>query len=298
MPRYRIVVAAFVLFSMSSMLRAQEEMLPILPPQGPYPENWSEEAEAMPVDESPAELHEVPMSGAEQYPYEMPTDDPMMEDTDEWPSLWPKPRWFGLRHSSTHGRHAGRGQPFTGTSWRNRPFYIGGEIGPMWFTQSLDDNVSTDIDTFGGFFLGWDTDHYWGNELHFDWSTPEFKNSEAPDTDRTDSLFTWNYSLFYYPWGDSKIRPYWRAGIGHTHFDYPLDDGSRHDEWMWTFPLGLGVKYPIRRWLAARAEMADFISLDSDHPTQHNVALTFGLEWRFGAHPPSYWPWNPGRHIW
>ena len=26
--------------------------------------------------------------------------------------------------------------------------------------------------------------------------------------------------------------------------------------------------------------------------------VTFGLEWRFGVHPRSYWPWNPSRHIW
>ena len=32
--------------------------------------------------------------------------------------------------------------------------------------------------------------------------------------------------------------------------------------------------------------------------TQHDLTLTFGLEWRFGAHPRSYWPWNPSRHIW
>jgi hypothetical protein len=67
---------------------------------------------------------------------------------------------------------------------------------------------------------------------------------------------------------------------------------------MLTFPLGLGVKYPIRRWLIARSDLTDYISLNEDFPVLHNVALSFGLEWRFGAHPPSYWPWNPSRHIW
>jgi hypothetical protein len=67
---------------------------------------------------------------------------------------------------------------------------------------------------------------------------------------------------------------------------------------MWTFPLGIGVKYPFRRWLAGRVELTDFISLDNNHPTQHNLALTLGLECRFGAHPPSYWPWHPYRTVW
>jgi hypothetical protein len=168
----------------------------------------------------------------------------------------------------------------------------------MWFSQSLDDHVSTDIDVFGGVFAGWDFDHFWGNELHLDWATPELKNSVAQDADRTDSSFTWNYSLLYYPWGDARLRPFWRAGFGASHFDYPMDNGRRYDESMWTFPLGLGMKYPMRRWLAARMDLTDYISIDNNHPTQHNVALSFGLEWRFGAHPHSYWPWNPSRTIW
>lgn len=103
----------------------------------------------------------------------------------------------------------------------------------------------------------------------------------------------------YYPWGDSAIRPYWRWGIGSTHIDFPRDDGSRHDEWLLTFPIGIGVKYPIRRWLALRADLTDQLSFgDSDVRTQNNLTLTCGLEWRFGVHPRSYWPWHPSRYIW
>jgi hypothetical protein len=284
--------------SMTAMLRAQGDMRQNDLPSGPsHLETWPDDAGIGPQEEWSNELQELPTHADGQPVYGVPAGIP----DDEFHTLpWfcPKPRWIGLRHSSTHGRNTGRGQPLTGTSWLNRPYFFGAQIGPMWFTQSLDENVSTDIDTFGGIFAGWDTDHYWGSELHFDWSTPELRNSQAPDANRTDSSFTWSYNCMYYPWGDAKVRPYWRAGIGNTHFDWPQDDGTRDDEWMWTFPLGVGVKYPIQRWLAARAELADYISLDNGHPTQHNVALTFGLEWRFGAHPPSYWPWNPSRHIW
>ncbi|MCI0335405.1 MAG: porin family protein [Planctomycetes bacterium] len=297
--RLRIIAAVTMLLSVYAVLRAEDE-LPISETPADassYPETWSTDWQTVPGSELP-----VPSPGAPPQ-HSQPSSDELAADSaydtdDELSIFWPKPKWFGLRHSTTHGRHVGRGSPLGGTSWRNRPFYVGGEIGTMWLTQSIDENVSRDVDTFGGVFAGWDWDHYWGGELHFDWSTPELKNSEAPDADRTDSLFTWNYNFLYYPWGDAKFRPYWRAGIGNTHFDFPLDDGSRHDEWMWTFPLGIGVKYPVRRWLAARAELADHLTFDDDYPTQHNVTLTFGLEWRFGAHPPSYWPWNPSRHIW
>jgi hypothetical protein len=206
---------------------------------------------------------------------------------------------LGLRHSRTHGRHVGRGGPLVGTSWLNRPYYAGIELGSIWLTRPVHEEVTTDVDALGGIFLGLDRDPYWGAELRFNWATPELINHDAPNADRTDSLFEWSYSLMYYPWGDAQWRPYWRAGIGDTRYDFPLEDGSRYDQWMLTFPLGVGVKYPVRRWLAARAELTDHIGVGHYRiNAQHNVTLTFGLEWRFGAHPRSYWPWNPHRHIW
>jgi hypothetical protein len=207
--------------------------------------------------------------------------------------------WLGLRHSYTHGRNVGLGGPFVGTSWLNRPYYVGIDLGPLWMTRSVADSVSNDIDVFGGIFIGCDWDHYWGNELAFHWATPELINSNAPDAQHSDSLFLWSYNLMYYPWGDAAIRPYWRWGIGNTHINLPLDDGSGRDEWLLTFPIGVGMKCPIRPWLAARAELTDQLAFgDSNVHTQHNLTLTFGLEWRFGAHPRSYWPWHPSRHIW
>jgi hypothetical protein len=260
------------------------------------PETWPSESQPLPENDR---------SSDEFVPDEAIVDneEPMLDvhaEYEEQPmSFWPKPRWFGLRHSSTHGRSIGHGNPRVSTSWMNRPFYIGGELGTLWLNDPIDENISRDIDAFGGVFLGCDFDHYWGFELRFDWATPELKNSEEPDADRSDSLFTWNYGFLYYPWGDSTIRPYWRAGIGNARFDFPLDDGSRHDEWLLTVPFGVGVKYPMRRWLAARAELCDHWTIGNEYyDTQHNLALTFGLEWHFGAHPRSYWPWNPRRHIW
>lgn len=265
---------------------------------------------------SPANEHIVPEGFAVAHEGGSPADffgspdGPHVQDEYgnwEWSpkSLWPPTyclhcfRWFGLRHSHTHGRHVGLGAPFVATSWLNRPYYIGAELGTLWVMRSQDDHVSRDTDIIGGVFLGWDWDHFWGSELRFNWATPELINSEMPDADRTDSLFTWSANFLYYPWGDSKFRPYWRWGLGSTRFDFPTDDGTRRDEWLLTMPIGIGMKYPIRRWLTARTEFTDQFSLGSDGlPTQHNLTLTLGLECHFGAHPKSYWPWNPSRHIW
>jgi hypothetical protein len=185
------------------------------------------------------------------------------------------------------------------TSWLNRPWYAGAEIGPLWIMRRVEDSVSRDNDVFGGVYLGCDWDFYWGSELRFDWATPELINSEATDADRADALFAWSYNLMYYPWGDSTFRPYWRWGIGGTHFDFPTDDGFRRDQTLLTFPLGVGLKYPVRRWLAVRAEFTDNLSIGgSGLPTMNNLTLTLGAECRYGVHPRSYWPWNPSRHIW
>lgn len=204
-----------------------------------------------------------------------------------------------LRQGETHGRNVGVGYPLVGTSWLNRPYYVGGELGTIWITRAQEDSVTRDVDTFGGIFFGWDWDYYWGTEMRFSRATPELVNAQALDAERNDVLGMWNINALYYPWGDAKLRPYWRAGLGVTHFDFPLDDGTRADAGLFTIPLGLGFKCPIRPWLAARAEVTDYFSMGRHGlPTQNNPTLTFGLEFRFGIHPKSYWPWYPSRHQW
>jgi hypothetical protein len=214
-------------------------------------------------------------------------------------SYFSKLKWLGLRHSSIDGRNAGMGVPLTGTSWLNRPYYLGGNIGTVWLTRPINNDLTTDIDTFGGVFAGCDWDYYWGTELAVNRATPEIINEKARNAKRGDRLMEETVSLMYYPWGDSLFRPYWRLGIGATEIDYPFDADHRRDETLWTFPIGIGLKYPLRRFLAARAEFTDQLAVGNDGvSTQHDLTLTFGLEWRFGAHQRSYWPWNPSRHIW
>jgi hypothetical protein len=218
-----------------------------------------------------------------------------------WPSHWfpPLVTRLGLRHSSSDGRNVGLGGPLVSTSWLNRPCYTGAQIGQIWIMRSVEDSVSRDTDVFGGFYFGHDWDFYWGSEIRFDWATPELINGDAPSADRADSLFAWSLNLMYYPLGDSTFRPYWRFGVGTTHFDFPTDDGLRRDHTLATFPIGVGLKYPIERWLAVRAEFADNLSIgDAGLPTMNNLTLTLALEWHYGVRPRSYWPWNPSRHIW
>ena len=251
---------------------------------------------AVPLPESqPPDAHPFAQPPKE-YDTAPPDDAGPMPESD---SYFSKLKWLGLRHSSVNGRNAGMGIPLTGTSWLNRPYYLGGDIGTVWLTRPINNDLTTDIDMFGGVFAGCDWDYYWGTELAVHRATPEIINETARDAKRGDALMEETVSLMYYPWGDSLFRPYWRLGIGATEIDYPTDQGHRRDEALWTFPIGIGLKYPVRRFLAARAEFTDQLALGNDGvATQHDLTLTFGLEWRFGAHPRSYWPWNPSRHIW
>jgi hypothetical protein len=229
-----------------------------------------------------------------------PADIPLGPAGDRWREVEVQEpvTFLGLRHSSTHGRNVGRGRPLVGTSWLNRPYFVGVSLGPMWFTQRVDDSVGRDVDTFGDIFIGFDWDHFWGSELQVGRATPELINTECPLSGRSDRISFWSYSHLYYPWGDSLLRPYMRVGIGTTEVSFPRDSGRIWNEYLLTFPLGVGVKYPLRRWLAARMEVTDYLALGEHHVGhQNNVALVFSLEWRFGVHPKSYWPWNPSRHI-
>jgi hypothetical protein len=281
--RCLLIVVIFALFGAVPLCARAET--PAVHESGPLePETWPADFQPLPETAlSDTELlpsYEGGPPGEDQIIVESDDSDPVLDlHTEcEEPSfnLWPSPRWLGLRHSSTHGRHVDKGHPFTGTSWRNRPYYIGGDVGMLWMTTEIDDDITRDTDLFGGIFAGYDWDHYWGAELSIHRATPELINREARDADRGDRLMIWSASMLYYPWGDAMIRPYWRCGLGVTELDFPNEDGER-----------------------GRVELTDHFGFGtSDVETQHNVSLTFGLECRYGAHPRSYWPWNPDRHIW
>lgn len=192
----------------------------------------------------------------------------------------------------------GRGHPLEGTSWLNRPYYVSLAAGGLYMPRAVATNVRRDTDVLTSLAIGWDWDFYWGLEWRLALATPELKNIKAPSADRNDRLMITDLSLMYYPWGDSQVRPYWRIGVGWTEIDYPNSDGDRTQASPLTMPFGLGIKWMVKRWMAARVELIDNYSFgDSAAAAQHNMSLTIGLECHWGARSRSYWPWHPGRHI-
>ena len=220
----------------------------------------------------------------------------------ELPECHPS-HWFydlGFRHSSTHGRNVGRGIPLTHSSWRNRPYHVDWFVGGLLNSSLMRNQVRQNNSSFAGLRAGWDFDHYWGAEWRFGWSNPEiqYANSQEYRNESSD-LFLTDLDLTYYPWGDSKIRPYVLLGLGFTRVNFQDEYDIHHGSSLLTMPYGVGLQFPMWPWLTWRLEILDNLAFGADQiETLANVSFTLGMELRLGARPASYWPWRSSRYIW
>jgi len=187
--------------------------------------------------------------------------------------------------------------PLAYSSWLNRPYHVDWFAGPL-----LGDDqtavASQKNAVIGGIRAGWDFDYYWGIEGRLGWADPNI-SSEFSSVDVNGSYVAGDVDLLYYPWGDTKVRPFFQLGLGVAEIGAIGENGVYRDVNLLTMPFGLGVQFPQTRWLAWRLEIVDNLGFGADDvDTMHNVAFTAGMEWRFGARPNSYWPWRSSRTIW
>jgi len=197
-----------------------------------------------------------------------------------------------------HDRNIGQGEPLVGTSWLNRPLHAGWFAGLLVGDQLIDGRLGQEAGFFGGYRFGWDWDHYWGVETRAGGAALTL-NGSAGLGHRTSDVLVWDVSAMYYPWGDSRWRPYFSAGLGVASFDFHDEFDDRHNESTLGTPLAMGLKYRWHEWLVLRMDLVDNIAFGrAGLETMHNVSFTTGVEVRFGGVRQSYWPWNPNRHIW
>jgi hypothetical protein len=105
--------------------------------------------------------------------------------------------------------------------------------------------------------------------------------------------------VLYYPWGDTRLRPYLSAGIGTAHFDFVDQNRQAFQPGLIGLPVGGGIKFRARPWCVVRLDVQDNIAFGRGAvDTMHNVALTIGVDYRFGGNRLSYWPWEPGTPGW
>jgi hypothetical protein len=185
-----------------------------------------------------------------------------------------------------------------GTSWLNRPYHADWFLGPLLSDGPVSGRVTQSNELFGGLRAGWDFDYYWGIEWRFGWSDPDLTLTTS-DAIASGTYFVSDVDFIYYPWGDTKVRPYVQWGLGVTQIGSLREDGSFQEATLLSMPMGVGVQFPQTHWLAWRLEVIDNLAFGGDGlDTMNNFAFTAGMELRLGARPNSYWPWRSSRTIW
>ena len=210
---------------------------------------------------------------------------------------WDQQSWF---HSADRdGRHLGFGEPLTGTSWCNRPWHAGWMFGTLFGDHLTSGETHQGNDIVGGYRLGWDFDHYWGTEARFAFSNVDLFDVADPSAVRNVDNQYVDINLLYYPWGDSRWRPFASAGLGWAQFEFTPVDGQTIDKALFTLPIALGVKYFFQNWMALRLTASDTWAFGQGQlNTMHNVMLTADVEVHFGGRRPSYFPYSGSLAPW
>jgi hypothetical protein len=221
------------------------------------------------------------------YPEECFDDGPRWRSLS-WLSLWPR--------LSDDGRHRGLGDPLEGTSWLNRPYYLGVFTGGAFGATLIEQQIDQRGGLLNGCRLGIDMSHYWGVETRLSFSRSDILYPQTGGVSTVDDMFL-DASLLYYPLGDAHWRPYLSAGLGLARFDYTDTQGELTADTLAHLPLGLGVKYYLKNWMSLRFDFHDNIAIGArDFSTMNNISLTGGMEFRFGGRRKSYYPFDPGIH--
>jgi hypothetical protein len=200
-------------------------------------------------------------------------------------------------------------------NWSASPISVGAFAGAMNGGPLIGDWVGTTTGFDGGWRVGWDVTPSWGTEMRFAFASlalyDSYRADQAlialdnanglaandPQRQRFDSrnaeMFQWDVDILYYPWRETRLRPYILAGIGLTDVNFTDRLGQSYHTTCLSLPLGIGLKYLCDDNLALRLDLLDDIAMSNQHlQTQNNLSLTAGLELRFGGSRKIYWPFD------
>lgn len=183
-------------------------------------------------------------------------------------------------------------QPLQGTSWLNRPYYASAFSG-TWLGDSLiSGQVNQETGFFSGVRVGTDLSHDWGGELRFSlfYINTTFSDGSRGSESRN---LVGDANLLYYPWGDSRWRPYGSIGLGFAGVHFSDQNGATVDHTGLQLPVGLGVKYLWRNWLAWRLDIKDNITFSGNGvKTTDSWSFVGGVEVHWGSQSSlRYAPW-------
>lgn len=225
-------------------------------------------------------------------------DDPAPWEPQLVHPLFAEP-WFSHGDPNDPQRHIGIGQPLIGTSWRNRPLYFGTFVGGVMLDDIVPNRIYQNDTALVGVRLGYDFDHFWGLEARYAFARPDLADgSGTPFFPAGRDYFT-DVSLVYYPFGDTRWRPYLVAGLGFQAFRFNNQAGQRISELTLEAPVGAGIKYFYGPWFTLRFDFVDNLSFGNNRISgMNNLALMAGAEFRFGGNHPSYFPWHGNTTYW
>lgn len=214
------------------------------------------------------------------------------------------------------GRSAPPESPEFWRSWLEEPISGGMAVGYFQGTALIDDWVQEKAGLVGTGRLGWDFAPNLGVETRLSFGSLELSDSFAAVaarwaadtaaglsetdplrrrfTDRNATTFQWDVSLLYYPTDYHPARFYLLWGAGLTRMDFTDRFGESYEGTYFTMPVGFGIKFRRLTDPVFRLEFTDNIVFPSRFNVTHHLALTAGLEFRWGGPRRRYWPWNPG----
>jgi hypothetical protein len=238
-----------------------------------------------------------PLAGDPPGQYDGDIDAAMGLDGAEAPGLPPVEAaptdWLsaGLPHGFARG--TGLGQPLQGTSWLNRPLYVGGFLGNSLGTTLVSGAVELEPEVMWGLWAGYDFSHYWGSEIRLALNYAELTVLPEGTSGGNSRGTLADISLLYYPWGDARWRPYGAVGMGVGGFRYQtqVDPSGHHTGFA--IPVGLGLKYLWGKRWALRFDAKDNIVFGGDRVgTTHTWSLVGGVEFHWGSTSAAqYYPW-------
>ena len=161
--------------------------------------------------------------------------------------------------------------------------------------DAIDGVIGQEAGFWVGSRLGWDYDYYWGVEsrLGYAWMSL-FDRKHANHHLGTGNIIDWDSSILYYPWGDSRWRPFLLVGLGISQFDSFGPVAGGYNATLFEVPFGLGMKYRLNEWVVFRVDFIDnFAAGAGTLDNMNNLSFDAGIEYHFGGRRRDYWPWNP-----
>lgn len=202
-----------------------------------------------------------------------PHDEPPLMEPDPWLPQWTLP------HPKQFEQLLWPGDLVEDTYWLRRPWHFGTFVGTMG-GDDINSGVKQATDWYYGLRWGNDFAPHWGWELRSVFYSPRLAYPQAT-TPQSDIAHDWflDLNVLHYPWGDTRLRPYWSVGLGGAQFKFQDANGRDRSEWLVDVPLALGCKYYLKPWLELRGELGDTVIFGhEDVHFMNNLSLSIGLD--------------------